>query len=142
MQLNQATDYAFRVVLFLSQLPAETIVRGPQIAASQKIPSRFLLKIMRSLGRAGIIKSFRGVEGGYALVKPPDVISVYDVIEALEGPVAIQRCLNGKDYCTRQLGELCPVHEALATVQATLISNLKGITFAALAQAETKKMGG
>ena len=134
MQLNQATDYAFRVLLCLSQLPAETIVRGSEIAASQKIPSRFLLKIMRSLAQAGLVKSFRGVEGGYALAKLPEKISLYDVIEAMEGPVVIHRCLNGIDNCTRRLGAECAVHRALGTVQIALVDNLRSINFAVLAE--------
>jgi len=133
IQLNQATDYAFRVVLYLSQLPADTIIRGSKIAASQTIPSRFLLKIMRALTQAGLIKSFRGVEGGYTLAKLPEVISLYDVIEAMEGPVAIHRCLKGVDSCTRQLGAECPVHQALGTVQNSLVDNLRSVNFAMLA---------
>ncbi len=139
MQLNQATDYAFRALLCLSQLPANTIVRGSEIAASQNIPSRFLLKIMRSLAQAGIIKSFRGVEGGYALDKLPEVISVYDVIEAMEGPVVIHRCLNEPDSCTRLSGSECAVHQALGTVQAVLVDNLRSINFAVLAQAKQQR---
>jgi Rrf2 family protein len=134
IQFNQATDYAFRVVLFLAQLPADTIIGGPEIAASQNIPSRFLLKIMRSLLQAGIIKSFRGVEGGYALVKSPAAISLYDVIEAMEGPVVIQRCLKDPDSCTRRLASVCEVHQALGTIQVTLVDKLRSINFAVLAQ--------
>ncbi len=142
MQFNQATDYAFRVVLYLAHLPVGTIVPGPEIAMRQKIPVRFLLKIMHSLAQAGLVKSFRGVEGGYALLRPPAGISLYDVIEALEGPIMIQRCLSGPENCTRKSGAVCTVHQALATVQATLVDNLRSIDFAGLVQAETGKVGG
>lgn len=136
IQFNQATDYAFRVVLFLGQLPADAIIRGPEIAVDQNIPSRFLLKIMRSLAQAGIIKSYRGVAGGYALAKLPAQISLYDVIAAMEGPVVIQRCLNDPDSCTRRSGSVCPVHQALGTVQIALVDKLRSINFAELAQAK------
>jgi Rrf2 family protein len=139
IQFNQATDYAFRVVLFLGQLPAAAIVRGPEIAVSQNIPSRFLLKIMRSLAQAGIIKSFRGVAGGYALAKSPAQVSLYDVIAAMEGPVVIQRCLSDPDSCTRRSEAVCPVHQALDTVQVALVDKLRSIKFAELAPARQEK---
>ncbi len=131
------------MVLFLGQLPADAVIRGPEIAVGQNIPSRFLLKIMRSLAQAGIIKSFRGVAGGYALAKSPAQISLYDVIAAMEGPVVIQRCLNDPDSCTRQSEAVCSVHEALGTVQVALVDKLRSIDFAELARSsEPRKVGG
>lgn len=127
------------MVLYLGQLPADMIVRGPEIADQQHIPSRFLLKIMRSLAQAGIIKSFRGVAGGYALAKSLAQISLYDVIVAMEGPVVIQRCLKDPGSCTRQSESVCAVHQALDTVQVVLVDKLRSINFAELAQPEQAK---
>ena len=61
MRLNQATDYAFRMVLYLASLPEGTKITGAALAEKQNIPERFLLKIMRNLTAAGIMKSYRGV---------------------------------------------------------------------------------
>lgn len=71
MRLNQATDYAFRAVLYLAQLPPGEVVEAQVIARHEGIPMRFLLKILRLLTKAGIIYSYRGVGGGYALARPP-----------------------------------------------------------------------
>ena len=76
MQLTQATDYAFRTVQHLTAAETGAIVRAQSIAEREEIPLRFLLKIMRSLTQAGIIKSYRGVEGGYALARPPEQITL------------------------------------------------------------------
>ena len=73
MRLNQATDYAFRMVLYLASLPEGTKITGAALAEKQNIPERFLLKIMRSLTKAGIMKSYRGVEGGFALSGLPRI---------------------------------------------------------------------
>ena len=85
MRLNQATDYAFRMVLYLASLPEGTKITGAALAEKQNIPERFLLKIMRSLTKAGIMKSYRGVEGGFALQRAPKDITLFDIIDAVEG---------------------------------------------------------
>lgn len=56
---------------------------------------------MRSLTKAGIMKSYRGVEGGFALQRAPKEITLFDVIEAVEGQTELQRCLNDMDSCSR-----------------------------------------
>lgn len=142
LQFNQATDYAFRVVLHLSCLPQGSIVNGQTLAEKEKIPQRFLLKIMRSLTAAGIIKSYRGVDGGFALAQNAGCITLLAVIEAMEGKVAVHRCLAERDACTKFCTHECPVHHALAGVQEQLVTSLGGINFAELARKRTGREGG
>lgn len=137
MQLNQATDYAFRVVLYLAGLPSGTVESGVIIAERQNIPYRFLQKIVRMLAAAGLVKSYRGAEGGFALAKSPDNITLYDVITAMEGPLGIHRCLAERNACNKSCGQECPVHHALAGIQERLAADLSSVTFAVLA-AEAK----
>ncbi len=92
MKLNQATDYAFRMVLHMSLLSPGERVTGAVLAERELIPERFLLKIMRSLIAAGIMRSFRGVDGGFALNREPKNISLLDVIRAVEGDAYLQQC--------------------------------------------------
>ena len=101
MRLNQATDYAFRMVLYLASLPEGTKITGAALAEKQNIPERFLLKIMRSLTKAGIMKSYRGVEGGFALQRAPKDITLFDIIDAVEGQTELQRCLHDIGSCSR-----------------------------------------
>jgi Rrf2 family protein len=136
MKLNQATDYAFRMVLYLSTLPAETKITGATLAEKQHIPERFLLKIMRSLTAAHIMKSYRGVEGGFALEREPAEISLFDVIEAVEGETELQRCLHDMDSCTRECGGMCSIYSAFSSIQEDLAKRLKSINFADLAKQE------
>lgn len=140
MQLNQATDYAFRVVLHLAKLPHNTIVNGQTLAEKEQIPQRFLLKIMRPLTCAGIIRSYRGADGGFSLDKKADDITLLTIIEAMEGNVAIHRCLAERSACHKNCTHQCPVHDALEGVQQQLVSALANIDFAALAQ--TRNMEG
>lgn len=122
--INQATDYAFRAVLFLAGLPQGEVVDAQTIAEREFIPMRFLLKIMPSLIRAGIVRSKRGAGGGYALAKEAQNITFLDVIEAIEGPVRINRCLIDPEYCSKKGSDHCPVHNELAQVQQKLVSEL------------------
>lgn len=129
MYLNQATDYAFRAVLFLAQQPEGKVVEAQNISQSEVIPMRFLLKIMPSLIKAGIVRSQRGVGGGYALSKRPEDITLLDVVEAIEGAVRINRCLENHDYCSKKGAPQCQVHQALASVQHVLEDELKKHNF-------------
>ncbi|HBS60461.1 MAG TPA: Rrf2 family transcriptional regulator [Firmicutes bacterium] len=138
MQLTQATDYAFRAVQHLAATGPEAVIQAQTIARQEGIPLRFLLRIMRSLTQAGIVKSYRGVDGGYALAKPPAQISLRDVIEAVEGPVRISRCLIQPDYCSRNYTSVCPIHQVLGDLQVMVSEKLAGVSFADLAKGEKR----
>ncbi|HMM21934.1 MAG TPA: Rrf2 family transcriptional regulator [Selenomonadales bacterium] len=134
MQLNQSTDYAFRAVLHMASLPAGCVVTGAAMAGQQMIPPRFVLKIMHMLSKAGIVSSHRGTGGGFSLAKPAEEISLYDVIVAMEGELAIHRCLGERNSCNKHCTEECPVHATLGRLQDQLIEGLKSTNFGALAR--------
>lgn len=141
MQLNQATDYAFRLILHLAMLSEGEIANGNAISEQENIPSRFLLKIVRYLTKAGIVKSYRGIDGGFALAQSPNDITLLDVIKAMEGPVAIHRCLEDREACSKQCTEECPVHEALGSIQARMVEGLAQVNFGYLADKYRSRRG-
>lgn len=134
MNINQATDYAFRAVLFLARQPFGKVVEAQKISQQEVIPMRFLLKIMPSLIKAGIVRSQRGVGGGYRIGKSPAEITFLDVVEAVEGPIHINRCLEDYSYCSKKGAPECQVHRALADIQQKLISELESHNFADILQ--------
>ena len=136
MKLNQATDYAFRMVLHMALFPSGTKITGSVLAEQELIPERFLLKIMRSLIAAGIMKSFRGVDGGFALNRDPQEISLLDVIRAVEGDAYLQRCLYDAGSCSKSCMGHCAINEAMGTIQDQLINQLEQVNFKTLAQRE------
>ncbi len=138
LRLNQATDYAFRMVLYLASLPEGTKITGAALAEKQNIPERFLLKIMRSLTAAGIMKSYRGVDGGFALQRQPKDITLFDIIEAVEGQTELQRCLHDIGSCSRGCSGMCSIYAAFADIQRDLANKLKSIDFEDLAQQEKR----
>ena len=136
MKLNQATDYAFRMVLHVALLPSGSKITGAVLAEQELIPERFLLKIMRSLIAAGIMKSFRGVDGGFALNRSPQEISLLDVIRAVEGDAYLQRCLYDVGSCSKSCKGHCAINEAMGVIQHQLVNQLEAVNFKTLAQRE------
>ncbi len=94
MQIPRRVDYGLRAVIYLSSQDPEKCCSITEIAKQQGVPRRFLEKIIQDLIRSGLIKSKRGACGGYFLARTPDVISFYDVIAAIEGPIAVNACLD------------------------------------------------
>jgi Rrf2 family protein len=86
MKLSRTVAYAVRATLQLAELESRGPVPCSRLASEGKMPERFLLQILRNLVTHGILRSTRGVDGGYALVRPADQISLLEVIEAIEGP--------------------------------------------------------
>lgn len=112
MKLSRTVAYAVRATLQLAKSDAATPVPCSQLAAEGNMPERFLLQILRSLVTHGILRSTRGVDGGYALVRSPDEVSLLEVIEAIEGP------LNTGEPLTEGISEESQLRlqEALRTV--------------------------
>ena len=132
MQFNQATDYAFRVIMHLAGLPEGEIVNSQIIAEQQHIPVGFLQKVMRALTKGEVVKSYRGIDGGFALAKPAVDISLLDIITIMEGPVDLQRCLQDNNSCSKGCAPQCPVHAALAVIQTDFTQALGKVKFAKL----------
>src|SRR5213080_982049 len=86
MKLSRTVSYAVRATLQLAQLSQQGPVPCSKLASDGKMPERFLLQILRNLVTHGILRSTRGVDGGYTLVRPADQISLLEVIEAIEDP--------------------------------------------------------
>jgi len=87
MKLSRTVAYAVRATLQLAQDQSDAPIPCSKLAAEGNMPERFLLQILRNLVTHGILRSTRGVDGGYALTRSPEEISLLDVIEAIEGPL-------------------------------------------------------
>jgi Rrf2 family protein len=100
MQVSRKVDYALRAAIYLSLQPDLQPVSVKEIATHRRIPQKFLEKIIQDLIRAGIVRSHRGAHGGYTLARSPDRVSFRDVIEAVEGPISINVCVNERPECS------------------------------------------
>jgi len=99
MQIPRRVDYGLRAVIYLSNQDPEKCCSITEIAEQQGVPRKYLEKIVQDLTRSGLIKSKRGSCGGYALARPAEAISFFDVIQALEGPLAVNVCMDEHLAC-------------------------------------------
>ena len=100
LQISRKIEYGLRAMLYLASIPEETVVPFREIALRMDVPKDFLAKILKTLARKRLVDSTRGARGGYRLAKPSAEISFLDVIEAVEGPVNINRCTtDSHDGC-------------------------------------------
>ncbi len=88
MKISRTVSYAVQATLHLAETPSDVPVPCSRIASEGRMPERFLLQILRNLVTHGILHSTRGVDGGYTLERAPDKISLLEVIEAIDGPLA------------------------------------------------------
>ena len=87
MRLSRASTYAVLATIQLSDSTASAPIPCSQLSKLGGMPERFLLQVLRSLVNEGLLKSTRGVDGGYRLAKPLSQISLLDVVEAIDGPI-------------------------------------------------------
>jgi Rrf2 family protein len=98
LRISRKIDYGLRAMIYLASIPQEAIVPFREIARQMLVPEDFLAKILKTLVDEGLVRSTRGPHGGYALAKPAADISFLEVIEAVEGPIALNVCLD-EDGC-------------------------------------------
>ena len=100
MHITLEADYAVRIVNCLAQNRVRMDAKS--LSAATGVTLRFSLKILRKLVAEGIVRSYKGTQGGYELAKEPQEISLGQVIESVEGPITISRCVGTEEFqCTR-----------------------------------------
>lgn len=130
--ISRQTDYAARLVLHLAALPEGTQVSIAEISALRLLPVALVRRLAGPLVKAGILRTARGTGGGIRLGRAAADISLLDVIAAVEGPVVLNQCLDGRHTCP--FTGACPVQDAWAAATRVLEAHLAGVRFDALAR--------
>jgi Rrf2 family protein len=94
LRISRKIDYGLRAMIYLASIHAEQVVPFREVARQMLVPEDFLAKILKTLVDQGLVRSTRGPHGGYALAQPASSISFLQVIEAVEGPIALNVCLD------------------------------------------------
>jgi len=131
MQLTRAADYAVRVMVHLANLPDEERGLLPDLARATDAPESFLSKVLQALTRAQLISSRRGKAGGFAILPAGREATMRQVIEAIDGPICLNVCLDGGKDCERK--SWCPAHPVWARAQRAMIDVLMSVTVSAMA---------
>jgi FeS assembly SUF system regulator len=132
IKLSRLTDYG---VVVMSQMAQDmTMTRtAPDLAAATGVPAPTVAKLLKLLVKAGLVESWRGVNGGYALTRKIEEITAADIIEALEGPVALTACVDGSD-ADCGVESLCPMRGGWEKVNRAIRTALEEVTLAELSQ--------
>lgn len=131
LRITRHTDYAVRALIYLAGREEGEVAFISDISANQDLPKSYLSKILQDLRRAGIVNSKRGASGGFTLAGSASLITLRDIIEAIEGPINLNICLARKGNCNRD--EICPTHPVWREAQDTLLEVLGGKTLESLA---------
>lgn len=123
--LRRNTDYAIRALVHLAA-NADDVMSAAEIAEKQEIPIDYLQKILRKFVRRGIVDSQRGAQGGFSLAKEPRQVTVREVVETMQGKLAVNKCFFDKDGCSR--APHCPLKQNWLEVQIKIEDFLGGIT--------------
>lgn len=137
MHLSRESEYGLKAMIYLAQQPPATILTLNQIAESRDLPAGFLSKTFQKLMRHGLVQSFRGRRRGYCLAREPSEILLGDLLEAIEGPDLIQRCIFWGDRCGND--NACTLHEAWGMVKPQFVELIQQRTLEDLAQGRAWK---
>ena len=129
LRISKLTDYG---TLVLAHLPVsnEGLASAGQVAAATHLSQPTVSKLLKALVRAGLVVSGRGSRGGYALARPDDEITAAQIIDALEGPVAITECSSPLGHCS--LEPTCQVRPAWQTINQSIRRALAQVSLADL----------
>ena len=106
--------------------------KAREIAASMEVPDRYLTQILAHLVSEDLLNAVAGPDGGYCLARPPDSITLLDVVQAAEGQILLDECVLSGGPCEWE--EACPVHTPWVRAQNALMEELSRTTFADLAR--------
>ena len=127
MRVTQEADYAIRMCLILDSIGEKT--GAATLADLACITPKIALKVLRKLNTGGLVKSYKGVQGGYELAKSGEDIRVLEIIELVDGPVRISKCLDCDHECSKNPCKTeCKMHIAFGAINKKLVDNLGKIT--------------
>ena len=131
MQFSIGVEYAFHSLFYLVDIPHEKSIGIKRIAELHGITETYLSKIFAKLCRAHIVTSIPGVKGGYALARNAEDISFWDIIEAVEGPIAMTACTHHDRHDCAMEGH-CPVQPHWQVVNNAVRGALAGVSLTSL----------
>jgi Rrf2 family protein len=137
LQISRKIDYGLRAMIHLASLPPGKIASLQDLSSTLHLPREFLAKILKVLTARGVVRSARGAHGGYQLARPAREISFLEVIEAVEGPVQLNVCLDHKDRC--DVSGSCTMYHVWKVGQDRMLEVYRKTSLAELA-AEPEQM--
>ena len=130
MLYSATTEYAVRALAHMATLPTGERILARDLAAATGVPRQFLGKILHRLARLGLLDSAKGRGGGFRFLRPPEQISLSEVVESIEGKDIMLLCVLGLDQCDAQ--QPCPMHDQWTVFRDRLQDRVHSATMADL----------
>ncbi|MGH8377332.1 MAG: SUF system Fe-S cluster assembly regulator [Gammaproteobacteria bacterium] len=131
LRLSKLTDYGTVVLAHMAHQPA-AVYTAAGVATATRVALPTVSKLLKCFARAGLVTSYRGARGGYTLAYPPEQITAVQIIDAVEGPVAITQCSLDHTHCG--IESVCGVGHNWQRISLAIHDALKTITLAQLAR--------
>lgn len=142
MKISTKGEYGIRAMMELAQRYGEGYIQSGTIAKVRDIPENYLYQLLITLRKAGLIRSRRGPKGGHMLARPPERITLEEVVLALEGPLAPVTCVQDDAYVDCSFHSGCAVRQVWARITDATQTILRDTTFATLLNLERQTAGG
>lgn len=136
MLFSRSCEYAVHAMTFFARAP-EGVARAEEIAHAENIPVPILSKVLQDLVRRGLLDSRRGPGGGFRLSRRPELITLRDVVAAIDNLDDFQRCVTGLPSCSDETP--CPLHETWKPMRAALMRSFENTTLLDMARAVDRK---
>lgn len=130
MRLSKKGEYALRAMIELSLNHNKGPVQTHEIAQREGIPEKFLEQILLTLKKSGLLQSKRGTGGGYTLIRPPEEVTLAQVIRVIDGPLAPLSCVSTWAHVSCPRETECGLHRVMLHVRNSIAKILEGVTFA------------
>jgi Rrf2 family protein len=145
MQISRKSDYALRAMVYVAAWDNDKICSINEISDAEKVPREYLAKILKELSLQGFLHSYKGINGGYRLARPRKDITFLNIIEAMQGKIAVNDCIrhSNPDGCDRKPG--CAMHEFWKAEQKRVVESLGSVNLESMdydryyPEARTKK---
>ena len=124
--VRRNTDYAARLMVHLAKHYGNGPISTRAAAADEQVPYQLACKLMQKLNNAKLVTSCMGPKGGFVLGTEPSKINLLEVVEAIQGPISMNRCVLSKDACSR--ATTCVVREKLTEIQKSMTRELAAIS--------------
>ncbi len=128
IRLSKSTDYALMALADLALLPGRETLSARRVAESHNLPPELAAKVLQGLKKSGVVETRQGIHGGYRLARPPEAIRITEVIESVEGPLALVECILDDNNCV--LTSTCSVRTPLTRVHERVLATLSELTLA------------
>lgn len=131
MLFSRSDEYAIRALTFLAMQPAGRLVGAREISQAEGIPMQYLWKILHTLAKRRLIRSFKGLRGGYELAQPAGKLTLTMVLQAMGSGDRLDRCVLGLAQCSEE--HACPLHAKWKDLRSGMAELLEHSTLADLA---------